>query len=141
VPTGLTHTTVTPTSATVKWNAIPGALSYNFQYKKSTLSTWMTVTGVTSGLVNVGMIFPVQGGPIGLTRAFTVTAFGTGKGNLGTYTVAPNDGGSALTTGSLSISSTNVAGSGNIVLSNSMTPSSGTAKFEISTSFTYSPEV
>ena len=53
IPTGLTHTTVTPTSVTVKWNAIPGALSYNFQYKKSTFTTWMTVTGVTSNSINI----------------------------------------------------------------------------------------
>ena len=96
----------------------------------------MNVTQIYDGQVNVGMIFPVQ---TGLTRAFTVTAFGSGYGGTGTYTVAPNDAGAALTITDTGLTSTTVAGSGNVVLSNSMTPASGTAQFVISTEFVYVP--
>jgi hypothetical protein len=94
----------------------------------------MDVTAVFAGQVNVGMIFDVQAG---VTRAFTVTAFGSARGGTGTYTVAPNDAGAALTTDVISISSTTVAGSGDVVLSNSMTPADGTAQFSIYTTFIY----
>jgi hypothetical protein len=53
IPAGLTHTTVTPTSGTVKWNAVSGAVSYNLQYKKSTVSTWTTVSGITTNSYNL----------------------------------------------------------------------------------------
>lgn len=96
----------------------------------------MNVTGVFSGQVNVGMIFEVQAG---LTRAFTVTAFGSGYGGTGTYTVAPNDAGAALTITDTGLTSTSVAGSGDVVFCNSMTPASGTAQFVISTEFVYVP--
>ena len=96
----------------------------------------MNVTQVYSGQVNVGMIFEVQAG---LTRAFTVTAFGGARGGIGTYTVAPNDMGAALTITEASLTSTTVIGSGDVVLSNSMTPSDGAAQFRIYTTWTYSP--
>jgi hypothetical protein len=98
----------------------------------------MTVTAVFDGQVNVGMIFEPYGT---LTRAFTVTAFGSGYGGTGTYTIAPNDGGSPLSLDETGLSSTVVAGSGDVVLSNSMTPAGGTAQFGIYTAFTYAPEV
>ena len=99
----------------------------------------MTVTDLIqgSGQVNVGMVFPVQGGAGGLTRAFTVTAFGSGFGGVGTYTFTPNDAGGGITLGSSTLTSTVVGGSGDVVLSASMTPSSGTAQFVISTAITY----
>jgi hypothetical protein len=98
----------------------------------------MNVLQVYAGQVNVGMIFEVQDG---LTRGFTVTAFGTGYGGTGTYTVAPTDAGAALTITDASLTSTTVAGSGDVLLSNSMTPADGTAQFGIYTAFTYAPPV
>jgi bacillolysin len=53
IPSGLSHTTVKTNSGTVKWNTIPGALSYNLQYKKSTVSTWTTVSGITTNSYNL----------------------------------------------------------------------------------------
>jgi hypothetical protein len=53
IPSGLTHTTVSPTSGTVKWNAISGAVSYNLQYKKSTVTTWTTISGITTSSYNL----------------------------------------------------------------------------------------
>ena len=98
----------------------------------------MNVTQIYDGQINIGMIFPVQAG---LTRDFTVTAFGSGYGGTGTYTVAPNDAGAALTITDTGLTSTTVAGSGNVVLSNSMTPAGGSLQFSIYTSFTYTPIV
>jgi hypothetical protein len=98
----------------------------------------MNVTQVYDGQLNIGMIFEAQDG---LTRAFTVTAFGSAYGGTGTYTVAPNDMGAALTITEAGLTSTIVAGSGDVVLSNSMTPAGGTAQFGIYTAFTYAPEV
>jgi hypothetical protein len=96
------------------------------------------------GQVTVGMIFPVQGGPSGLTRAFTVTSYisstePTGHyGGNGTYGITPNDGGAALTAGPFDPIVTNyVAGSGDVLLSNSMTPSDGTIQFNMNAPWTF----
>ncbi|MBL0057472.1 MAG: M4 family metallopeptidase [Chitinophagaceae bacterium] len=53
VPSGLTYSNVSPTSAQVKWNAIPGSVSFNLQYKKSTVSSWTTVSGITTNSYNL----------------------------------------------------------------------------------------
>lgn len=58
VPSGLTHYNVGPDRGSVKWNAIPGAVSYNLQYKKSTLTTWMTVTGITTNSISISGLGP-----------------------------------------------------------------------------------
>jgi hypothetical protein len=108
----------------------------------------MTVTNINTspsfGQVTIGMIFPVQGGPSGLLRAFTVTSYlssteATGHyGGKGTYGVTPNDGGVALTVGPFDPLTTNVVvGSGNVLLSNSMTPASGTVQFIMDAPWTY----
>jgi len=52
-PTGLTASSVTSSSATVSWAAATGAVSYNLQYKISTVSTWTTVSGITSTSYNL----------------------------------------------------------------------------------------
>jgi len=48
VPSGLTSSAVTTTSATVSWAAVSGATSYTLQYKLSTATTWTTVSGLTT---------------------------------------------------------------------------------------------
>jgi hypothetical protein len=53
VPSGLTSSSVTATSATVSWAAVPGATSYNLQYKLSTATTWTTVSGLTTTSYNI----------------------------------------------------------------------------------------
>jgi len=52
-------------------------------------STTLTVTAVQSGTIIVGFSFVLSG------TTYTVTAFGTGNGRTGTYTITP-----ALTLGS-----------------------------------------
>ena len=109
-------------------------------------SNVMSVTAIYGGLtgggqVTVGMVYPVQ---TGLLRAFTVTSYLTGTngvfGGIGTYGIAPNDAGAALTVSSNTYLNTNeVAGSGDVVLSNSMTPADGTAQFSIYVAFGYVP--
>ncbi|MEO5571173.1 MAG: M12 family metallo-peptidase, partial [Bacteroidia bacterium] len=46
-PGGLSASAITVSSATVTWSLVGGALTYNVQYKKSALTTWATVTGIT----------------------------------------------------------------------------------------------
>ncbi len=56
IPTGLASSSITSSSATVSWSAATGAISYNLQYKVSTSSTWITVSGITGtsyGLTNL----------------------------------------------------------------------------------------
>ena len=48
VPSGLSSSAVTTTSATVSWGAVTGATSYTLQYKLSTATTWTTVSGLTT---------------------------------------------------------------------------------------------
>jgi GEVED domain-containing protein/subtilase family protein/fibronectin type III domain protein len=48
VPTGLTPSNITTTSATAGWTAVSGANSYTLQYKASTASSYTAVTGITT---------------------------------------------------------------------------------------------
>lgn len=96
----------------------------------------LEMAGSQPGQVTVGMIFPVQGL---LTVACTVIAYGSGTGGVGTYQLQRNSGSGNVNMAADTISTTVVANSGNVILSNSMTPSDGTAKFEIYTNFTYDP--
>jgi hypothetical protein len=102
-----------------------------------------SMSGSNNGQVTVGMIFQAQGD---LTEAIRVTgyqtgAFGTGIfGQEGVYTIAPVTGTNTINMLNENIlSSTTVSGSGDVVFSSSMTPSSGTAQFEIYTRFVYYP--
>lgn len=47
-PSGLASGNVTPNSAVLKWNSIPGAASYTLQYKTAAATTWTTVSGITT---------------------------------------------------------------------------------------------
>jgi hypothetical protein len=95
------------------------------------------------GQVTVGMIFETQGD---LTEAIRVTGYQTGAfgsgvfGQEGYYTIAPVTGSNTINMSNQNnLNSTNVSGSGDVVFSTSMTPSSGTARFEISTRWQYYP--
>jgi hypothetical protein len=89
------------------------------------------MNGSEPGQVTVGMVFDVGGIPC------TVTAYGTGHGGTGTYTLTRNSGSGNVNMEQGVLTSSTVVGSGDVVLSSSMTPSDGTAKFEIYTNFTY----
>jgi hypothetical protein len=47
-PTALSSAAITNTTATISWAAVTGAASYTVQYKKSTATSWTTVSGVTA---------------------------------------------------------------------------------------------
>lgn len=55
VPTGLTATAITNTSATLGWTAVSGATGYNVQYKTTAGSTWTTVAASTNSLAVSGL--------------------------------------------------------------------------------------
>jgi hypothetical protein len=48
MPTGLTATTITSTSALLSWTAAAGALSYNIKYRKVGTTPWTTTTSVAT---------------------------------------------------------------------------------------------
>ncbi|TCJ17857.1 T9SS type A sorting domain-containing protein [Flaviaesturariibacter flavus] len=49
VPTGLSASSVTSSSATVSWSAVSGASSYTVQYKTTAASTWTTAASAATG--------------------------------------------------------------------------------------------
>src|SRR6185295_641336 len=53
IPTGLTSSNIATTSATVSWTGVPGAATYNLQWKASSSSTWTTVGGITTTSSNL----------------------------------------------------------------------------------------
>lgn len=52
-PTGLTASSITNTSATVSWSTAGGAITYNLQYKKSSTSTWTSISGISGTSYNL----------------------------------------------------------------------------------------
>jgi hypothetical protein len=55
VPTTLSSSSVSNTSATVSWAAATGALSYSLQYKTSTATTWTTVSATSTSASLTGL--------------------------------------------------------------------------------------
>jgi hypothetical protein len=57
LPSGLTASSISTTSATVSWTAVSGATSYDVDYKASTSSTWTNAatgtTAISSGLTGL----------------------------------------------------------------------------------------
>ena len=51
-PSGLTNSTIGTTTATISWGAVSGATSYTLQFKKSTATTWTSVS-TTSASYNL----------------------------------------------------------------------------------------
>ncbi|MEP7171226.1 MAG: M12 family metallo-peptidase, partial [Bacteroidota bacterium] len=52
-PGGVSTSSITVSSATVSWGNVIGFVSYTLQYKKSSLQTWTTITGITSTSYNL----------------------------------------------------------------------------------------
>ena len=52
-PTGLNALTISSNSATLVWNAVSGATTYQVQYKASTSSVWISAGSTASLLVNL----------------------------------------------------------------------------------------
>ncbi len=98
-PTGFKVTNITTSSATSSWNAVTGALSYNFQYKLSTSQTWSTfnttatsvnLTGMTPGTsYDVRVQTVCSGGTSAYTATITfitlTSTYCTSKGNNANY--------------------------------------------------------
>ncbi len=55
VPTSLTTTGITSTSATLSWIAVTGAVSYNIQYRIVGTLTWITTTSGTNSVTISGL--------------------------------------------------------------------------------------
>lgn len=53
LPTGLAATNLTQTAATLKWNAVSAAQSYNLQWKATSAAAWNTITGITGTVRNI----------------------------------------------------------------------------------------
>ncbi|HMT78227.1 MAG TPA: M12 family metallo-peptidase, partial [Saprospiraceae bacterium] len=101
VPTGLTVSNITQTTATVSWNAVSGAVSYTLRYKLSSSSTWSTFTttstvvnftGMTAGTsYDVGVSTNCSGSSSAYSATVTFTTAGSGvsycvsKGNNSAY--------------------------------------------------------
>lgn len=81
-PAGLNATNVAQTTATVNWGAVSGAASYNLQYKLSSSSTWITITGITTTSRNL------TGLTAGSTYNYQVQAVCSGSSS--TYSAAAN---------------------------------------------------
>ena len=53
IPSGLSASSITSSSATVSWGSVSGAVSYNLKYKTSAASTWTTVSGIATTSYNL----------------------------------------------------------------------------------------
>ncbi len=92
-PASLTASSITNTSATVSWAAVPGAVTYNLQWKASLSATWTTVSGITTtsrGLTGLtagtAYQFQVQTVCSGGTSAYSApSSFTTTGGGAITY--------------------------------------------------------
>ena len=116
-PTGLTSSGITTTSATVSWTAVPGAVTYNLQWKPSSSSTWTTVSGITTtssdltGLTEVTTYqFQVQTVCSAGSSSYSIAAsFATTSGSTGTgkrYYFSSTDGDDSRTSAQAQSSST-----------------------------------
>ena len=88
VPTGLSETNITASSATLNWVAVSGATSYNIEYRVVGSSSWTTQASSTNSLAVSGLTagtnyeFQVQTVCPGSTSAFTSSATFTTSGGV-----------------------------------------------------------
>jgi hypothetical protein len=80
IPTGLTATSISTSSATLNWTSVSGATVYNIQYRIVGTSTWTTSTSTTNTL-NISSLtsssnyeFGVQANCNGTLSAFSASA-------------------------------------------------------------------
>ncbi|MCS7005574.1 MAG: GEVED domain-containing protein [Cytophagales bacterium] len=96
VPSGLSASSITQTSATLSWSAVSGASSYTVQYKPTTSSTWTTISNVTSTSTSVSGLaagttyeFQVRTNCGSSSSAFSASAnFTTSASSGGSYCAA-----------------------------------------------------
>ncbi len=55
IPSGLSSGSVTSSGATLTWNSVSGAASYNVRYKPTSSSTWATITTATASKIISGL--------------------------------------------------------------------------------------
>ena len=72
-PSNLAISDITTTSAKASWSAVSGALSYNFQYKANSSSSWQTVSVATTSYIMTGL----SPSTLYNTRVQTVCSSGT----------------------------------------------------------------
>jgi hypothetical protein len=93
-PTGLSSSGIATTSATVSWSAVSGATTYNLQWRATSSSTWITISGITTTSYNLTGLtaltayqFQVQTvcsagtSSYSASASFTSTASGGSSGN------------------------------------------------------------
>ena len=56
IPTGLTASSITATTATLGWSAVSGVASYNVKYKKTVDSLWISTTSTTNSKAITGLV-------------------------------------------------------------------------------------
>lgn len=90
IPTGLNATNVSSTGATLNWNAVSGATTYNVQYRLQGTTTWTTVPTLGTSYVLTGLSasstyeFQVQANCNGTPSAYSAIAtFTTSGGGSG----------------------------------------------------------
>jgi hypothetical protein len=54
-PSGLASSSVTTTTATISWNAVSGATSYNVQYRVVGAASWISTTSTTASKALTGL--------------------------------------------------------------------------------------
>lgn len=55
VPTGLVVSSITQTSASASWNSVSGAISYDFEYKLATATTWTRISTTSTSYSLTGL--------------------------------------------------------------------------------------
>lgn len=60
IPTGLSATSITTTTATLNWGAVSGAVSYNVHYRVNGTSTWTNTTAATNSKAISGLTAGTQ---------------------------------------------------------------------------------
>jgi len=86
-PAGLASSAITNSTASISWNAVSGAISYNLQYKVSTSSTWSTYN-TASTVVNFNSL---SGSTTYNTQVQTVCSAGTSSYSaIVSFTTAAN---------------------------------------------------
>jgi hypothetical protein len=97
-PAAGTFTTLTASSGTLTASApvLDLAQTWNSEavFTGSTSGTTLTVTTVTSGTVEIGMVLTSSGT---ITAGTRITALGTGTGGIGTYTISTSQNRSSAT--------------------------------------------
>ena len=105
--TGMTSSSITPNSATVKWKGVNGALSYSVQYKLSTDTGWTSFANAQTD--TVANLIGLSGNSTYNWRVRSTCAGGDGDYFTANFTTLPNCGTpSGLTTTSITGSSANL---------------------------------